>query len=270
MYSGSEITTVVLKALATACKKAKVDLDFRTVFCCEINEDKAKWCQKVCSACGDIDVCVFKDCSEMGSSDQYAFCWTHRKRCRVRRCQLLVMGFSCKDVSRANANRKKMPQVLSQTSSPGGSATTFHALTLYIDEHHPDFVWLENVDALSDDTASVDSVSNRDIIESAMTSRGYDIKWMSVDCSEFGIPCRRKRVYLILVRIANTVMRYHSLNTYFDTVPRYVMACKRSCPDLSSVVLQSQDPNVKAYLQFLLAKPVKDDDGSWREGHMAA
>jgi hypothetical protein len=35
-------------------------------------------------------------------------------------------------------------------------------------------------------------------------------------------------------------------------------------------VLQSQDPNVKAYLQFLLAKPVKDDDGSWREGHMPA
>ena len=268
MCSGSEITTVVLKEFAAACKKAGLKIDFRTVFCCEINEEKARWCEKVCAAAGDDDTCVFKDCAEMGS-EQYAYCWTHKGKCRVRRCQLLVMGFSCKDVSRSNANRKKHVGILLQAESPGGTANTFQALLRYLEQYFPDHVWLENVDALADDAADASAVSNRDVIESEMSSRGYETKWMFVDCAEFGIPCRRKRVYLILTRVANTVMRYHSLNGYFDTVPLYVAACKRSPPGLSSVMLGAKDPLVTAWLRFLKAKPEQQDDNTWREGHMA-
>ena len=62
-----------------------------------------------------------------------------------------VCGFSCKDFSKyANNSSSSRQGLLNQQTSAGASATTYHGLLNWVDNNHPDAVFVENTDAMSD------------------------------------------------------------------------------------------------------------------------
>ena len=78
------------------------------------------------------------------------FCVRHKKQCKIERVQLLIVGLSCKDLSRMNANAKRNRTILNAGHSPGGTATTFRGLLGYLDAHGCDILLGEEVGELAD------------------------------------------------------------------------------------------------------------------------
>ena len=70
--------------------------------------------------------------------------------CPVPQVDILLIGTSCKDMSRANPNKARHNQVLLNDTSDGGSAQTFKGMLAYIDSHSPSIVVFENVDTIDD------------------------------------------------------------------------------------------------------------------------
>lgn len=66
--------------------------------------------------------CIFEDITEMGK--KVAACWQHGKQCSIPTVDFLVLGTSCKDLSKANPKQDKM--ALTKTATKGQSAQTFN------------------------------------------------------------------------------------------------------------------------------------------------
>ena len=80
------------------------------------------------------DTCCFGDICKL--HEKSCWCFKHKKQCAVRRAEILVAGTSCKDLSMANGSRGKIGSggsVMSQQTTPGGSAHTFYGLVAYPD-----------------------------------------------------------------------------------------------------------------------------------------
>ena len=92
--------------------------------------------------------CIFKDIGDM--SHAQAFCEVHNKECPVKSVDLLFIGTSCKDLSRANGHVDRTRPVLAEAVSRGGSAQTFRGFVNYCEAHRPALILYENVDAIDD------------------------------------------------------------------------------------------------------------------------
>ena len=134
------------------------------------------------------DVCIFSNIQEMASRE--APCWHHRKKCIVKGVDLLIVGTSCKDLSRANSSAGAAGPAFSHETTRGGSAQTFKGLVAYIRVHRPLLVIYENVDAL-DDNAADGALNNMDILCAEMSALGYDMQKLLTDAASFGLPQRR-------------------------------------------------------------------------------
>ena len=107
------------------------------------------------------DVCIFSNLQDMASHE--APCWQHKKKCPVRGVDLLIVGTSCKDLSRANSSAGAAGPAFSHENTRGGSAQTFKGLLGYVRVHRPLLVVYENVDTL-DDNAGEGTPNNMDIL----------------------------------------------------------------------------------------------------------
>ena len=127
--------------------------------------------------------CLFKDICELGESHAACVVHKHESRnavtedgvrnsekkgkvsdreklpeghCYVPQVDILVLGTSCKDMSRANhpksSARGSSPSslVLTMEHSKGGSAQTFRGMLRYCEKNSPAIVIFENVDAIDD------------------------------------------------------------------------------------------------------------------------
>lgn len=175
MCSGSEGPAWVIAALNQLFEMESVDFKLEHVFSCEANAEKRKWIHATaslaepalrslaCERCGEplpeLDLqsllqaaeapCVFNDILDMCAAQ--AECWEHGPgKCHVRSVDLLIVGTSCKDMSRANPGSVRQETVLKATESKGGSAQTFRGLMNYVERHRPLMILFENVDAMED------------------------------------------------------------------------------------------------------------------------
>lgn len=139
------------------------------------------------------DVCIFEDIQQMGQDT--AKCWQHGKRCPVQGVDLLIVGTSCKDISRAStggpATSSEGP-VFNREHSRGGSAQTYRGLMAYVRRHRPLLIIFENVDALDDACGGDGCPTNMDVICAEMSALGYDMQKLLTDASSFGLPQRRR------------------------------------------------------------------------------
>ena len=97
---------------------------------------------------------------------------------------MLVIGTSCKDLSRANTSVDRKKQVLSQTTSKGGSA--------HVVSHSPLMIVYETVDAVDDKVSALTETTL------SLLEHGYRGQKVMTDAREFGLPCRRRRLYVFL------------------------------------------------------------------------
>lgn len=132
-----------------ALQHAWPDVVMTQVFACEKDASTRNWIHSWVNgsraASGQDLVCIFEDMCGLGS--EVAQCRTHGRLCRVPGCDVLVVGTSCKDLSKMS-NKHINQLVLSLHASPGGIATAFRGLLGYVDSYAVDVVLNENSDNL--------------------------------------------------------------------------------------------------------------------------
>ena len=272
--SGSEGVLPVLRAIEQAYATRKVQVQFKHIFSCEKSKEKQRWISQIFaefSGHDDHDDCLFTSAEEMGNPT--AHCVVHDKYCPVPDVHLLVVGTSCKDLSRANPNQNMA--AVKESSSPGGSGNTFQGLLQYLDKHNVEVMIFENVDTLTSapslepaaasgpapaasklKSASDANESARDKETTALKTmlqyvcekfvqRGLRPLRLLTDSSLFGVPQARRRVYILGVRHVGNALFDFGLwpcEKIFGRCKEMLKLCQRVPPCLSKVLLSDEDP----------------------------
>ena len=211
-----------------------------------------------------------------------ADCAAHGQKCPLPQVDLLVLGTSCKDMSRANPCQHKDSAVLSQQVSRGGSAQTFRGMLSDLQSKCPPLVLFENVDAM-DDSKGTD-MNNMDIFLAETSARGYESQVCMTDAAEFGCSARRRRMYVLLVRTAvNPLLDFTTrpLTAAFATFRALLLGCLRGGPCVTQILFQESSEPVQLELGLRLDKRAKQREKdaekkqgapappqSWVEQHM--
>ena len=240
MCSGSEVLTLVTEALEAELQAAGYPQSFEPLFTCEIDKNKREWGMDMINR---GSCCCFGNICEMDQKE--AWCYKHEKKCVIPRVEGAVAGTSCKDFAKCNNNRGKQGHVMKKGSSAGGSSDTFYGFVGYLDVHAPDWVILENSDALLDG----DRV-NFDLMCSEVSSRGYDIKPLILEAMEFAVPTARRRLYLMGVLNLAKSMVIKDANRHWGEVRQLVCRAQRKPPELQDVLLTDDDEAVEDLLQL--------------------
>ena len=101
---------------------------------------------------------------------------------------LYVGGFPCQDLSTANMRRKGFE---------GKRSSLWHEFIRCIENRKPTFVLAENVPGL----LSARNGQDMGIVVRSLENRGYSCEWRVLDSQHFGVPQRRKRLFLIATKI---------------------------------------------------------------------
>ena len=119
MCSASEISHLVLEEFQRALRKKGIKHSFVQKFSCEVDDRLRDWGRQ---AVPDTNCCQFVDIRYLGQKT--AYCKRHNGYCTVVSVEGVIIGFSCKDFSRANPNRwrREAGSVLASSRSKGKSA----------------------------------------------------------------------------------------------------------------------------------------------------
>lgn len=216
-------------------------------------------CRSGIAGKGVATPCLFVDICELGQD--MADCAAHGQKCPVPQVDLLVLGTSCKDMSRANPFQQKDAAVLSQQASRGGSAQTFHGMLSYLQNKCPPLVLFENVDSMDDSKGT--ELNNMDIFLAETSARGYESQVCMTDAAEFGCCARRRRVYVLLVRTAvNPLLDFTSrpLTAVFATFRALLLGCLRGGPCVTQILFDHTSEPVQAELGLRLDKRAKQKE----------
>ena len=246
MFSGSDISSYCLEAVGSAMKMHGGPIEFKQLWCAENHKRKRQWLMDLTNR----KVCAFQDASFMGGRS--APCETHKGRCAIHRPNILLCGFSCKDLSRQN-NASNRQNLLKQTSSPGGSSNTFHYMLGHLDAHKPDIVIIENSDALCDGRENDDS--NLSVALAELSSRGYDAQVTILNTSQYLLPSRRPRTYIVSVLEDSEMFEIKNYDAFFKFFVHMLKRAQRAPPDALDALLPNDHPLVKKELATLLQAP---------------
>lgn len=289
--SGSEGVNFALQAIQLALAKNGFAIVFQHLFSCESNKTKRTWISKVIEAGsvfpengvqgahGNQDPGIFTDIAHM--KDEAAKCESHKGKCQVKTVDVLFIGTSCKDLSRQNCHVDRSKPVLAEAMSRGGSAQTFNGLLDYCEGYRPAMVVYENVDAI-DDKITANAENNLTILMNAMRTLGYRGQKIMTDAQHFGLPCRRRRLYILFVSENNSLLRFGddgAIGRAFSKVRTSVTATMRSPPCATKCFLKESNPERAALLRKRLEEAQetaakrqeskKAPQNTWVEKHMA-
>ena len=271
LVSGSEGAFYVMEALSRAYSLGKETcgcrLSMKHFFSCESNKDKQRWIQAALncgplmpalsplksayeSSDGDSELlqlgCIFQDIETLGGCE--AHCVVHGKLCPVPGCDLLVIGSSCEDLSKANPRKETQKFVFQQSNSLGSSVQTYHGFTSYVAAHSPGLVTYENVGGLEEQIGA-HAQSNLDVLMQTMKELGYSGQPLRTDASSFGLPARRRRLYILFVRQVNPKLltQTRSLTESFEMFNNMVASCLRPPPCAKDLLLNPASGEVETF-----------------------
>ena len=296
--SGTEGAFYVAEAINRSFKHLKMPLHLSHKFSCEQNKDKQRWIHTVLAsgpvfedfvfddsgkpvfsaAKGESDqcwfennagdehdsdadaehTCIFEDIQALGQDKAKCIVHHNSEGCQVPQVDVFVCGVSCKDVSRQNARREKAKLVLTEKESRGGSAQTWNGFLAYVTAASPAMVVFENVDGLEDSVGQSES-SNLDHVLATMASLGYEAQAFMTDAHEFGLPARRRRIYIIFLKklCPKFVLRERGLPEVTSMMRSMAASCVRSAPCASKVLLDPAAPEVADFLSEVQAKQAR-------------
>ncbi|MCJ1310849.1 hypothetical protein MMC25_004516 [Agyrium rufum] len=139
-----------------------------------------------------------------------------------RDIDLLVAGFSCKDLSNLNNHKRTLDQ-------QGQSGQTAAAIFKFAVAAHVPIVVFENV---------IGADHWRQIAED-WNAKGYATKWITVDTKDYYIPQTRRRVYMVCIR--RDSMKSHA-------------ATDKAVTDWEKLMKKFQHPATASVEHFLLPK----------------
>ncbi|CAE7907967.1 SSRP1 [Symbiodinium sp. KB8] len=320
------------QALSLLARKLGSNVTFEHLFSCESNPEKMQWISAVTQLAGEVtasiaedsstgdrppEPCLFCDICELGRP--HAACAAHKGNgvshhghgsenkidevsdrdklpeghCYVPQVDILVLGTSCKDMSRANhpkssargGSQNSQSLVLSMESSKGGSAQTFRGMLAYCEKNSPAIVIFENVDAIDDrqgGSSNLDILLADAMLSQEMGNRGYESQVIMTDAAMMGLPARRRRVYIVFLKIAgNSLVEFggsRSVSSMFTTLRAVMCSCLRSPCCATKIFLPAKDPSTVAELENRRSKREKATEATkkglpqpqtWMDQHLA-
>lgn len=263
--SGSEMLSVAVDALAAELQNQHIKVTFEVVFTCEIDKDKRTWCMDVQSRLqkGLRMPCCFHDVA--GFEGGWGKCARHEASCRLpESLDGFVAGFSCKDFSRANPNKKALSRenVFQQLTTPGKSADTMHGVLDVLGVCMPDWLLLENVDSMDEGGHS----SAHDCFLSELGSHGYDCRSILLDAQEYGLPQSRKRLFILGVLRPARHLQIADYSKFFKRFLDLLSKFKAMPPCLTDSMLLDDDEYL-AKASGELSENSKGWDSSTMEVH---
>lgn len=123
---------------------------------------------------------------------------------RVPAHDLLVGGFPCQDYSVAQSGAKGIE---------GKKGVLWWEIRDIIDNHHPNYILLENVDRLVKSPASQ---RGRDfaIILRCLYDLGYAVEWRVINAADYGYSQRRRRIFIFAYK--NTTKLFKKLSEVYS------------------------------------------------------
>ena len=250
--SGSSMDAVALKALEGAFSKESIDISFEIVANCECVKEKRAW------IAGLHDIldpetptpCNFEDLKHV-SDDRMRRCGTHGGRA----CPLpenvdgILAGLSCKDLSRANTSKGKMvgSALWNAETSPGKSADCVHGFLNLVRILLPSWGIVENSDELAESDKQKPLL---DELRCVLNEAGYDTRIFILDASDYGLPQRRKRMYLLMLRRPCPLCNILDYRAFFTKVQSQVDLFKvKTQSDLTQVLLDDSEDTIEKELQ---------------------
>ena len=115
---------------------------------------------------------------------------------------LLVGGFPCQDYSVASTSRNSKGLV----GKKGVLWWQIHRILEQKGDDKPNYLLLENVDRL---LKSPSKQRSRDfaVILKSLEELGYDVEWRVINAAEYGMPQKRKRVFILGYRKGSNIQR---------------------------------------------------------------
>ncbi len=209
------------------------------------------------------NACQFTDVSQLSKTGGH--CSYHERHCPLPACDIIVAGFSCKDLSKANPNRKVLSasQVLGATSSPGRTADTLNGTLTVVDGVMPDVIVLENVDLDQDAEHSL----GLDKILHELGRRGYDTHAFVMNCACYGLPQHRVRLFIIGVLRPGRRFKMENFIGFWSRYENMLQKCKMVGPGLVEAVLPSSSEILMKELAVRASGSSKTWDSSTIKTH---
>lgn len=232
MCSGSDICCSSLTALSGALKVHNIDVNFSQRWACESDPIKQNWLKRLHHG---NDICIFEDAKDMAGSSKRAQCVAHGRCCLVQGVDCFMVGFSCKEFSRANTSASASKAHLLKTGVGGSSVETYKSMMAHIELYKPRFIIIENSDALCDGSDKVDA--NVNVLMGALSGFGYDSQAVILNTPLYGLPNRRPRTYIMAVLQHGLSSHIRSLDQYFKDFIFLLARAKREPPSALDVLL---------------------------------
>ena len=200
--SGTDVCVTAAGSLLSSLQRI-LGLDGRMVisqgFACELEGFKQDFLHTV----RQVPV-VFKDILHLGCSMSVNSV-TQREEA-VKTPDILVIGFSCKDLSSLNPKKK---QTTSLSSGSGSSGSTLRGTLEICSKHQPRLLIMENVpnvmrDGPAEDEEDDELMKNWPFLVSSFASIGYAVHKKLINADQCGFPQSRGRIYMCACRPTST------------------------------------------------------------------
>eukprot|EP00931_Biecheleriopsis_adriatica_P110335 TRINITY_DN8458_c0_g1_i2.p1 TRINITY_DN8458_c0_g1~~TRINITY_DN8458_c0_g1_i2.p1 ORF type:complete len:2069 (+),score=541.35 TRINITY_DN8458_c0_g1_i2:59-6265(+) len=187
MCSGTDAPVLVARALQRALSSTASQLSFEHAFSVEFDPNKQEFLKANFPECPYL----FRDCTQMGR--QRAFDVLSGKPQQIPgELDLLVAGFSCKDLSMMNSFRKTLQEM-------GQSGSTLKGVLDYAERYRPRIILLENVWAIH--KANDCGFRQVDLVIEGLKARGYAAGYRLLNSCDYFIPQIRHRIWMWGIRI---------------------------------------------------------------------
>lgn len=256
MCSGTDAPVLVARALERALKPEGSQLAFDHVFSVEYDSRKQEFLKANFPGCP----LLFRDCTQMGRKRALEVL-SKKPQPVPGNLDILVAGFSCKDLSMMNSYRKTLQEM-------GQSGSTLRGVLDYVERYRPKLVLLENVWAI----AKSNSIGFRqvELVLEGLKARGYAAGYRLMNSCDYFLPQIRHRIWMWAIRISETspasleeskVLREKADFATSQVESRYndlLVALEEPCAlHFEDYMLDDDHPRVKAHFQWMKSKERK-------------
>jgi site-specific DNA-cytosine methylase len=218
--SGTDVCMASASALSATLElvlglDASSTVTFQQGFACEIDSTKRCFLERV----QGVNT-IYKDICHLGNT----LCQNEVTDtvAAVQPMDILVVGFSCKDLSSLNSKMAKSSGARSVCLSTGSgtSSATFRGTLAACAAHRPKLVIMENVPAVlregakQEEEADTADVKNWDFIASNFADLGYVVHRRFLDAASCGFPQSRGRIYMCACRLLPPHTREYLLGAF--------------------------------------------------------
>lgn len=255
MCSGTDAPILVARGLQRALSSLSSELSFEHVFSVEYDASKQEFLKANFPDCPRL----FQDVTQMGRKRAFDVL-SGQPQDVPGNLDILVAGFSCKDLSMMNSYKKTLMEM-------GTSGLTLKGVLDYAERYRPRLILLENVWAI----AKANSCGFRqvDLVIEGLKARGYAAGYRLLNSCDYFLPQIRHRIWMWAIRIdvdgklqnliadpAEIVaMSEKATVAVASKFNKILLGLEEPCAlHFEDYMLDDDHPDVRAYIQSMKAK----------------